>query len=432
MRIGFACMPLTGHLNPMCALARKLQSRGNDVVFFGVPAAAPAVRAAQLPFVPFGETEYPAGSIETAWRGISTLQGEDVARYTLGKLVPGLMTTAFEHLPQRLTEAGVDAIVLDILYSFLELVPIQLAMPYVHISPHPFLDPTGAIPPHFFSWAHDTSPEAVARNREGLRTVGALLAPVLGIARSYAEAKGIRVDWASPTGSASKLAVITQLPREFDFPRPGWPPQFHYTGPFHDPERREDTPFPWDRVTGQPLIYASMGTLVNGLPHVHRAIVEAIRSLPEMQVVLSIGANIRPDDLGALPANTIVVRTAPQLAVLKRAALCITHAGLNTVLESLALGVPMVAIPNCHDQPGVAARIAYHGVGEFVELDQLTVDGLSTRIRQVTSNPSYRERATYFQEVIAKTRGLDLAAGLIERAFGIAPSSGAASSSASA
>lgn len=419
MKIGFACMPLTGHLNPMCALARNLQSRGNDVVFFGVPDAAPAVRAADLPFVPFGEKEYPVGSIEHAWRGISKLHGEDVARYTLGKLVPGLMTTAFEHLPQRLTETGVEAMVLDILYSYLELVPMHLAMPYAHIAPHPFLDPTGAIPPHFFSWAHDPSPEAVARNREGLRTVGALLAPVLEIARSYAEDKGIRVDWASPTGSVSKLAMITQMPKEFDFPRAPWPPQFHHTGPFHDSGRLEETPFPWERLTAKPLIYASMGTLINGLPHVHRAILEAIRSLSEMQVVLSIGTNISPDDLGTLPVNTIVVRTAPQLALLSRAALCITHAGLNTVLESLALGVPMVAIPNCHDQPGVAARIAYHGVGEFVEVNQLTVERLSTLVRQVTLNPSYRERAGYFQEVIAKTRGLDLAASLIERAFGI-------------
>jgi UDP:flavonoid glycosyltransferase YjiC (YdhE family) len=107
------------------------------------------------------------------------------------------------------------------------------------------------------------------------------------------------------------------------------------------------------------------------------------------------------------------------LALLKRAALCITHAGLNTVLESLAQGVPMVAIPNCYDQPGVAARIAYHGVGEFVEVNQLTVERLATLVRQVTSNPSYRERARSFQDVIANTRGLDLAASLIERAFGI-------------
>jgi len=41
MKIGFVSMPLSGHLNPMTALARRLQSRGNEVVFLGVPDVEP-------------------------------------------------------------------------------------------------------------------------------------------------------------------------------------------------------------------------------------------------------------------------------------------------------------------------------------------------------------------------------------------------------
>jgi UDP:flavonoid glycosyltransferase YjiC (YdhE family) len=103
--------------------------------------------------------------------------------------------------------------------------------------------------------------------------------------------------------------------------------------------------------------------------------------------------------------------------LLKRAALCITHAGLNTALESLAHGVPMVAIPIGYDQPGVAARIAHHGTGEFIEVDELTTDRLKGLIEKVLQDPSYRERAVYFQKVISKTRGLDVAADIIEQAF---------------
>jgi zeaxanthin glucosyltransferase len=88
--------------------------------------------------------------------------------------------------------------------------------------------------------------------------------------------------------------------------------------------------------------------------------------------VLSVGNNLRIEDLGPIPSNAIVVSKAPQIELLKRAALCITHAGINTALESLAQGVPMVAIPIGFDQPGVAARIAYHGAGEFVEVGDLT------------------------------------------------------------
>jgi zeaxanthin glucosyltransferase len=65
MKIAFVNMPLSGHLNPMRALARRLQSRGNEVVFFGVPDVEPFARAAAgLDFVPYGEAKYPVGSIE--------------------------------------------------------------------------------------------------------------------------------------------------------------------------------------------------------------------------------------------------------------------------------------------------------------------------------------------------------------------------------
>ena len=71
--------------------------------------------------------------------------------------------------------------------------------------------------------------------------------------------------------------------------------------------------------------------------------------------VISLGGGLDPVRLGQLPGDPIVVSYAPQLEVVKRAALVITHAGLNTVLESLAEGVPLVAIPLGNDQPGVAA-----------------------------------------------------------------------------
>jgi zeaxanthin glucosyltransferase len=110
--------------------------------------------------------------------------------------------------------------------------------------------------------------------------------------------------------------------------------------------------------------------------------------LEDVQAVLSVGKNISPENLVRIPSNTIVVRSAPQIELLRRAALGITHAGLNTVLESLARGVPMVAIPIGYDQPGVAARIAHHGVGEFMEVEDLTVEGLSKRIQAVPKKPA--------------------------------------------
>jgi zeaxanthin glucosyltransferase len=137
-----------------------------------------------------------------------------------------------------------------------------------------------------------------------------------------------------------------------------------------------------------------------------------------MQVVLSVGTNFNLDYLGPIPANTMVVRIAPEMELLKRAALCITHAGLNTALEALAQGVLMVAIPIGYDQPGVAARIVHHEVGEFVEIGDLTAPRLSQLIAKVTGSPNYRDKARWFQKVLRETRGLDVAADIIERVLG--------------
>src|SRR5262249_34533130 len=67
MKLGFVSMPLSGHLNPMTALARRLQSRGHEIRFFGVPDVAPSARAAGLPFVAYGEREFPNGSSARAY-----------------------------------------------------------------------------------------------------------------------------------------------------------------------------------------------------------------------------------------------------------------------------------------------------------------------------------------------------------------------------
>ena len=85
--------------------------------------------------------------------------------------------------------------------------------------------------------------------------------------------------------------------------------------------------------------------------------------------------------------------------------------------RALAQGVPMVAIPIGYDQPGVATRIAYHRVGEFVEIGNLTARRLSELIAKVKSNPRYRDKALWFQKVLRETRGLDVAADIIERVF---------------
>jgi Glycosyltransferase family 28 N-terminal domain len=84
MKIGFVSLFVPGHLNPMTTLARQLQSRNHEVVFITSPVVEPFVRAAELPFVPFGENESRSTLTEDLRRRLSQLsklQGEDAMRF---------------------------------------------------------------------------------------------------------------------------------------------------------------------------------------------------------------------------------------------------------------------------------------------------------------------------------------------------------------
>jgi MGT family glycosyltransferase len=417
MKIGFLSMPLTGHLHPMTALGRKMQARGHEVVFFGLPDAARIVLNAGLDFIPFGEEEYPGGTTPAMYAHLAMLKGEDVVRYSFQEMHPQRARITLEQLPEKLVHTGVKALVIDTIHFFAELVPMSMAIPYAHIWNVLHIDNSGVTPPCLFGWDHEDTPVARARNMEAVKKMSSVFQPIQQVARSWAQNHGLQIDWDTPNATISKLAVITQTPKEFDFPEVPQAPAFHYAGPFQDDYGRERVAFPWERLTGEPLIYASMGTLVNGLTDVFRIILKTASAVPGRQLVLSIGSNIQMHDIGPIPASTIVVPKAPQIELLKRAELCITHAGINTTLESLALGVPMVAIPVGFDQPGIAARIVYHGVGKSVPVTSVNQEELSAAIQEVSGNPSYRDTTRRFQRVIAQTHGLDRAADVLELAF---------------
>ena len=215
MKLGFVSMPLSGHLNPMTALARQLQSRGNEVVLFGVPDVEPFACAAGLDFVPYGETEYPLGSIDKIFSSVAQLHGFEVVRHTCTALTPDLTRVTFNYLADKLAMTGVEAVVIDTIHFFIELVPLSMSIPYVHIWNVLNLDFSGATPNWLFSFPLDTSPEGLQRNAVSLQKVGELLGPIAEIARSYSERVGLEIDWNDPGATVSKLAVITQTPKEF-------------------------------------------------------------------------------------------------------------------------------------------------------------------------------------------------------------------------
>jgi zeaxanthin glucosyltransferase len=136
-------------------------------------------------------------------------------------------------------------------------------------------------------------------------------------------------------------------------------------------------------------------------------------------LLLSIGDQVDPKKIGPVPSNAIIFKRAPQLELLKQATACITHTGLNTVLEALAQGVPQLAIPIAYDQPGVAARIAHKKTGAVTSLAKLTADHLAGLLSKVLTDPTYRANARKLQKAIAEANGLSAAAHLIEESLGV-------------
>jgi zeaxanthin glucosyltransferase len=412
MKLGFICPNIPGHLNPMTALARHLHARNHEVVFLYSPSAN------GLPCVP-GEKD---DDMNANRPEMSKLEGLGALAFYCG-VAAKETEVIFKSLPKLVETTGIEALIIDPIQFCAELGAMKLGIPYITVATALYLDYFGYAPLGVYDWPHETTPEALVRNREGIVKFARFTYNER--TKAYAKKAGLKIDWDVPSGVFSKLAYITQIPKEFDFENLLLPPQFHYTGPFHDGTGRPKLDFPWDRLTGEPLIYASMGTLMNGRADVFNTIIAGVAKHKGTQLVLSIGDQLDPKQIGPVPSNAIIVNQTPQLEVLKQSSVCITHAGLNTVLESLAQGVPQVAIPVTFDQPGVAARIADKQTGVITSLDKLTADHLSTLLNEVLNNSTYRDNARKLQKAIAKANGLSVAADLIEESLGVTKKAGA-------
>jgi MGT family glycosyltransferase len=340
------------------------------------------------------------------------LSGLNALQYNL-KNVPKTSAVMLREAPPTIKKAGVEFLLVDQYSIEGGTVADILNIPFITICSGLMLNREPNIPPIVTTWQYSPTWKGRLRNQIGYRLLNLLTKPIRKtIAQSRKEWK--LPLYSHPNDYYSKLAQVSQQPPEFDFPRQNLPPHFHFTGPYHNPALRKPVSFPYEQLTGKPLIYASMGTIQNRLLEVFQTIASACEGL-DAQLVIDLGGGATPESLPNLPGNPIVVGYAPQLELLQKATLTITHAGMNTTLESLSNGVPMVAIPVANDQPGVAARIAYTGVGEVVSLKELSVAKTRSAIQKVLTQESYKQRAVEMQGAIARSGGVKRAADIIEQ-----------------
>lgn len=409
---GLICPALTGHLNPMLPIGQELKRRGHRVTMIGILDAEAKTLAAGLEFVAYGTEEYSKGSTAEALNHLSKLSGLAAIRYTI-TLLKDWTNVLLRDAPQVIKNAGVDALLID-QASLGESIGDFLDIPFITIYSALVLNQDENVPHPVSNWKYNPAWWAKLRNRATWSFYQILGKPINKVVAEYRRQWNLPL-YSDPNDAYSLLAQISQQPAELEFPRENLPKCFHFTGPYHYSGTREPVSFPWEQLTGKPLIYASMGTIQNRLVEVFYQIAAACEGL-DAQLVISLGGSATPESLPNLAGNPLVVEYAPQLEILQKATLTITHAGMNTTLECLSNAVPMVAIPIANDQPGVAARIAWAGAGVAITLKRLTVPRLRTAISQVLTQPSYKQNALRLQKAIKRAGGVTRAADIIEQA----------------
>jgi MGT family glycosyltransferase len=207
-------------------------------------------------------------------------------------------------------------------------------------------------------------------------------------------------------------------PRELDFPYPERGGR-HYIESL-DLARREPD-FDFARLPAdKPLVYCALGGQLyraNETPAFLQRVARAFAARPDLTLVLATGRHLRPEQITPCP-NVIVLERAPQLGLLKRARLMITHGGLGSVKECIAHGVPMLVFPLDIDQPGNGARVAHHGLGLAGSIDETSETSLMRMVDQVLGDANFVARTMAMQKALLaleeKQPGVELVEGFLK------------------
>ena len=163
----------------------------------------------------------------------------------------------------------------------------------------------------------------------------------------------------------------------------------------------------------RPLVYISLGTVINERPDFYRNCIEALKEEP-LDVIISCGKAVDIGSLGDLPENISVYPYVDQLDVLSRASAFITHCGMNSVSESLYMAAPMVLYPQTNEQKAVARRVYETGAGEMLKGD--SAPEIHATVMKVLSDRKYSGAAEKICEDLRSCAGAKGAADHIESA----------------
>jgi MGT family glycosyltransferase len=369
-------MAMYGHINPTLAVAQELAERGHRVVYYATEEFQDAVQS--------------TGAVVRLYEAEAITSPDNMS---------SLIDQTQQVLPRvldRIREDRPDVIVYDALCLWAPLAKRVIGAPAVALRPT-------------YAFTQADLATMVARMPEDRRPQ--LMAMQGKISALLAD---IRAQYGLPPIDPRDLFLDTApltiifLTREFQPGGDTYDDRFLFIGPSIRP-RVDATDFPFQQLEpDRPLVYLSLGTIFNNKPDLIRTCFEALGDT-DYQVVAALGRQLDRNQLGVVPPRFILAAHVPQLALLAHAQAFIMHAGMNSTMEAVYYGVPMVALPQMLEQAMTVRRIAELGVGVGLDPSTVTADQLRDAVSTVIEDPSIAKRV---QELQQRTR----AAGGYQRA----------------
>jgi zeaxanthin glucosyltransferase len=402
-RIAFICPPFAAHLASFRALGEALQARGHEPFFLLNAGSSGAVGSLPLHHVPARAGDPDVAQVLAA----AEKPGGLVATLRTIADSASLTDQLCEGGRERLRELGTDAVVGDQMEPAGYLLAKALGLPFVGLACAVPIDPAPGVPLPFLDWPFE--PEAQGKLRRTGKIAAVLSRRQNQVIAAWSKRFGLEAhaslqDCLGPT-------QIAQMVPAFDFPRPE-PLPFVPVGPLRRAEELTDAPLPFALPADKPVVFATMGTLLGGDLKLWRALAKACREAGAA-LVLAHGGRLSAAEVAPLDVHHSEA-FLPYRAVMRQAALVITHGGSNTVLDALACGVPLLIRPVGFDQPGNLARVRHHGFGE--ELAKRT-GAMAEQIGRLTADKSIKERCAAVAAALVQAGGAPRAARIVEGAL---------------
>nr|XP_003224312.1 PREDICTED: UDP-glucuronosyltransferase 3A1 [Anolis carolinensis] len=150
------------------------------------------------------------------------------------------------------------------------------------------------------------------------------------------------------------------------------------------------------------FIIVTLGSMLSSIPfpHLLKEINNGFAQLPQ-GVLWRYQASRWPKEIKLAP-NVKLAEWLPQNDLLghPKVQLFVTHGGLNSLMEAVYHGVPVVGIPLFGDQHDNMIRVEARSMGLSVSIDQLEADSFGSAMKQVIRHQRYKSAAKTLSTIL--------------------------------